>query len=70
MLDENDMREPILNICAGIRWLSRKKELLAAKSKKPASWRDAAAKYKSVSPDEKVLMPKFDAYLRLLKRGK
>lgn len=69
-LDEDDMLDPNLNICAGIRWLFRKKDLLEASTKKPDSWRDAVAKYKGVTPDEGVLMPRFDGYLRMLKGKK
>ncbi|MEW6058481.1 MAG: transglycosylase SLT domain-containing protein, partial [Bdellovibrionota bacterium] len=69
-LDEDDMLNPNLNICAGVRWLFRKKQLFEATTKKPASWRDAVAKYKGVSPDEKRLMPRFDRYLRMLKGKK
>ncbi len=69
-LDENDMTDPNLNICAGIRWLFRKKQLAEAKSKQPLSWREAIAAYKGVKPDEKRLMPRFDDYLQQLRRQK
>lgn len=40
-LDQSDLNDPNLNICAAVRWLFRKKEIAEARLKKPVSWRDA-----------------------------
>ena len=66
-LDEDDMKDPNLTICAGIRWLFRKKQILESRRKQKVSWRDAVADYKGVKPDEKKLMPRFDSYYNALK---
>lgn len=66
----NDMKDPNLSVCAGTRWLFRKKQILEARLKRPVSWRDTVAEYKAISPDEKILMPKFDEYYRKLKGAK
>ena len=66
-LDDADMAEPNSSICAGIRWLFRKKQLLEKKAGQPVSWRDAVADYKGVKPDDKKLMPRFDGYYQKLK---
>ncbi|MBI3555579.1 MAG: transglycosylase SLT domain-containing protein [Deltaproteobacteria bacterium] len=66
-LDNDDMTDPNLSICAGIRWLFRKKQLLEANSKKSLSWRDAIIKYKKA---EKKHIDRFDEYYRKLKRIK
>lgn len=39
--------EPSTNICGGVRWLFRKKELASHKLKREASWLEAIADYKS-----------------------
>lgn len=69
-LDERDMIDPNLNICSGIRWLFRKKQLVEHKAKRTVTWRDAVAAYKSVKPDESRLMPRFDGYFKKLKETK
>lgn len=69
-LSDSDMTEPTLNICAGTRWLFRKKQLAEAIAKHAISWRDAVAAYKGVKPDDKRLMPKFDRYYRRLQEEK
>lgn len=69
-LTENDMEDPNLSICAGVRWLFRKKELAEKKFNKTISWREAVAKYKSSAVDDKKLMGKFDEYYELLKKGR
>ena len=69
-LDEDDMLDPNLSICAGIRWLFRKKQILEARAGKKVSWRDAIAAYKGVKPNETKLMPRFDKILKELKGTK
>ena len=46
-LDQKDMYNPNANICAGIRWLFRKKETASARLKRVATWEEAVAEYKS-----------------------
>jgi soluble lytic murein transglycosylase-like protein len=69
-LDNDDMTDPNLSICAGTRWLFRKKQILESRTEGPVSWRDVVADYKSVKPDERKLMPRFDDYYRKLKEVK
>lgn len=45
ILDEDDMYDPILNICAGVRWLHRKKQIADAKFD-GASWLETVMLYK------------------------
>lgn len=66
-LNDEDMTDPNFSICAGIRWLFRKKQIAEAIAKQPVSWRDAVAIYKDVRPDDDRLMPRFDKYYRMLK---
>ena len=46
-LNQDDNFDPVLNICAGIRWLFHKKNLLEHKLKRTASWEEAVMEYKS-----------------------
>jgi hypothetical protein len=69
-LSDEDMVDPNLSICAGIRWLFRKKQLAESASKGMVSWRDVVAAYKSVKPGDKKLMPRFDGYFNRLKGKK
>lgn len=65
-LKENDMLNPNFSICAGIRWLFRKKELAQAKAKRPVSWREAIIEYKSAQSNID-LIARFDYYYNKLK---
>lgn len=68
-LTNDDMKDPNLNICAGIRWLFRKKTLEEARQKKPVTWREAVRKYKGYDesdPDQRGLK-EFDKYFAQLK---
>lgn len=73
-LSEDDMLDPNLSICAGVRWLLRKKELEEAKLKRPISWREAIIKYKALRPRtiarDRDLIARFDRYLKELKGKK
>lgn len=69
-LTEDHMLDPNFSICAGVRWLFRKKKLAEVQLKKRASWRDAVAMYKSSAVDDKKLMGKFDEYYEILKKGR
>jgi hypothetical protein len=66
-LDDGDMTDPNFSICAGIRWLFRKKEILEKRAGCAISWRDVVAEYKATEPDDPKLMPRFDDYYRKLK---
>lgn len=66
-LDEDDMTDSNMSICAGIRWLFRKKQILESEAKKPMSWREAIIKYKKA---EKKHIDRFDKYYRRLKKLK
>jgi len=48
-LKQSDMLVPERNICAGIRWLFRKKELLEKKLKREVSWVEAVFEYKGIT---------------------
>jgi len=45
-LTKKDLNDPSNNICAGIRWLFRKKEVASALLKRQASWAEAIAEFK------------------------
>ena len=68
-LTEDEMLDPNFAICAGIRWLFRKKQLTEARAKKTISWRDAVAAFKGVKPND-GLMKKYDRYYAELKGSK
>lgn len=67
-LTENDMEDPNLSICAGIRWLFRKKELAEKKLNKTISWREAVAEYKGSSAEN--VIRDFNRYYTILKGEK
>jgi hypothetical protein len=50
-LDQEDAFDPNVAICAGIRWLFRKKRLASIRLKREASWEEAIAEYKSYLKD-------------------
>ncbi len=54
-IDQKEIYDPSLNICAGVRWLFHKKKLLKHRLKRSATWEEAAMEYK--------------AYTNLIKRG-
>lgn len=45
-LTREDLNDPSNNICAGIRWLFRKREIASSLLKKTASWEDAIYEFK------------------------
>jgi hypothetical protein len=53
ILTRNDLFDPNLNICGGIRWLFHKKRLREAKIKRPISWIEAVAEYKGRDMDHR-----------------
>lgn len=72
-LDQKDMVDAALNIAAGVRWLHRKRETASAKLKRPATWLEAAADYKSYleqwqkDPGHKQMKKLVNLYERLKK---
>lgn len=65
-LYQKDMIDPNFSICAGIRWLFRKKQIAKAKLKREATWMEAAADYKSYLPQWKK-NPRHKQMNRLIK---
>lgn len=53
-LNDDDMKDPNLSICAGIRWLFRKKELAEAKLKRKITWREAIREFKGYKVTDKI----------------
>ena len=43
-----ELNDPNVNICAGVRWLFEKKRLASAHLKKTASWSETVWEYKGV----------------------
>lgn len=43
---KNDLNDPSVNICAGVRWLFEKRRLATSHLKRSASWTDAIWEYK------------------------
>lgn len=68
-LDQNDLNDPNLNICAGVRWLFRKKEIAEARLKRPVSWWEAICVYKGYKITDKNQrgMKNFDEKFKELK---
>ena len=46
-LTEKNLLDPSANICAGVRWLFREKEIASEKLGRSATWEEAVAAYKS-----------------------
>ncbi len=69
-----DLNDPSINICAGIRWLFRKKAWASKNLNHEASWEDAVAAYKgtsTVTPERaKELMGRFREKYEALKKCK
>jgi predicted nucleotidyltransferase len=73
-LDKDELFEPSKNICAGIRWIFRKKEMLQKRIKKEPSWTDVMLEYKGIyaqfkknGKEAKVIHSKFVDILSLYK---
>lgn len=45
-LNSQNLFDPSVNICAGVRWLFQKKNLASVRLKRTASWEEAIIKYK------------------------
>lgn len=49
ILDDDEIMDPNKNVCAGIRWLFRKREILKSQIKMSPSWEDVLMGYKGKS---------------------
>lgn len=72
-LTEKDLLNPSANICAGVRWLFRTKEIASGKLGRAATWEEAVAAYKSYLNEmvsgknkEPKAMQRFREYYRKL----
>lgn len=65
-----DLNEPSINICAGIRWLFRKRRLASGKLGREATWEEAVYEFKggdiSSKARSEVLMKRFFEKLEIL----
>ena len=48
------MLDPSTNICMGVRWLFRKKEIVSSRLGREATWLEAVEAYKSVLKKKKA----------------
>jgi hypothetical protein len=64
-VDQEDLTDPNLNICAGIRWLFRKKQIADAEAGRELSWLEAIQKYKAEKKGNKLINRVIDAYNKL-----
>lgn len=71
-LTEEDMKDPNLAICGGIRWLFRKREVTESQLRRKPSWKEVVHRYKGYKSSEKNPrgMKVFDTYLLELKESK
>jgi predicted nucleotidyltransferase len=52
-LTREELLDPSKNICAGIRWLFRKREILQKRLSRSPEWLETIAEYKGIGPDLK-----------------
>jgi predicted nucleotidyltransferase len=57
-LNKNELFDPSKNICAAIRWLFRKREILQKRLSRSPEWVETIAEYKGLGPDLKKKGPK------------
>lgn len=73
-LTQNDLNNPNMNICAGVRWLFHKRKLASAKLGRDATWEEAVHEYKggrTVSENRsRELMKRFSEKLTELQKCK
>lgn len=71
-LTREDLNDPSNNICAGIRWLFRKRAVASDLLKKTATWEEAVAEFKgtrtATKSRAKELMERFNEKLEKLKK--
>ncbi len=65
-----ELNDPNANICAGVRWLFRKRDMATGKLGRQATWEEAVAEYKGIRNDlvkgrkrAKELIDRFEGYL-------
>jgi len=76
-INQSNYLDPSANICAGVRWLFRKKILASHRLKREATWVEAIAEYKSYladmlsgkNPNPKG-MQKLEEYFYILNKNK
>jgi len=73
-LTRDELNDPSTNICAGIRWLFRKREVASSLLKRPATWEETVAEFKGTRKATKAraskLMEEFNKKLEVLKKCK
>jgi len=69
-VDQEDMSDPNQNICAGIRWLFRKKQIADIEAKRELTWLEAIQKYKAEKKGNKLINRVVDYYEVLKKEEK
>ncbi len=52
-IKKEELLNPTVNICAGIRWLFRKREILQKRLGRPPTWPEVIVEYKGLGPDLK-----------------
>jgi hypothetical protein len=71
-LTRDDLNDPCNNICAGIRWLFRKREIASSLLKKTATWEEAVCEFKGGRTTSKEgaadLMDKYNKKLQELSK--
>lgn len=71
---KKDLNDPSINICAGVRWLFRKRDIATAKLKHDASWEEAVFEYKGLDQApkarQKELWDRFKKFYERLKTCK
>lgn len=71
-LTREDLNDPSNNICAGIRWLFRKREIASDLLGRTASWEETIEEFKGARSTTKVrakeLIARFNEYLGKLKK--
>ena len=69
---KKELLDPSINICAGVRWLFRKKEIATGKLKREATWDEAVYEFKGLDKaDQKrreELWNRFKTYLQEYQR--
>lgn len=73
-LTKEDLNEPSNNICAGVRWLFRKRAIATDLLKRPASWEESISEFKGTRTVTKAraqeLMKRFNKELGKLNKCK
>jgi hypothetical protein len=69
---KEDLNDPIVNICAGIRWFFQKKALASSFLGRSATWEETVAEYKgtktATKEEAKKIMDIFNRYLKDLEK--